>query len=125
MADPSFDAHALAAFPADVRALVEGQQAAERVWALHAAHGSVGGSEGLRRLLLAIIRDLRVVFILLALQLVRMRAAIRSPAAEQRALAHLCVDIHDHRRGRDRGDGLAHPEPAPASAAEPYTAASG
>jgi len=94
MADPSFDAHALAAFPADVRALVEGQQAAERVWALHAAHGSVGGSEGLRRLLLAIIRDLRVVFILLALQLVRMRAAIRAPAAEQRALARLCVDIH-------------------------------
>ena len=93
-ADPSFDAHALAAFPADVRALVEGQQAAERVWALHAAHGSVGGSEGLRRLLLAIIRDLRVVFILLALQLVRMRAAIRAPAAEQRALARLCVDIH-------------------------------
>ena len=93
-ADPSFDAAALAHFPPDVRALVEGQQAAERVWALYAAHGSVGGSEGLRRLLLAIIRDVRAVFILLAVQLVRMRAAIRAPEAEQRALAHLCADIH-------------------------------
>jgi len=93
-ADPSFDAAVLAQFPPDVRVLVEGQQAAERVWALYAAHGSVGGSEGLRRLLLAIIRDVRVVFILLAVQLVRMRAAIRAPESEQRALARLCADIH-------------------------------
>jgi GTP pyrophosphokinase len=83
-----------ATFPADVRALVEGQQAAERVWSLYAAHGSSGGAEGLRRLLLAIIRDLRVVFILLARQLVRMRAAERAPEAEQRALAQLSADIH-------------------------------
>ena len=46
-------------FPAEVRNLVEGQQAAERVWSLYAARGSAGGTEGLRRLLLAIIRDLR------------------------------------------------------------------
>jgi GTP pyrophosphokinase len=92
--DPAFDANVLAPFPPDVRVLVEGQQAAERVWALYAAHGSVGGSEGLRRLLLAIIRDVRVVFILLAVQLVRMRAAIRAPEPEQRALARLCADIH-------------------------------
>lgn len=92
--DPSFDASVLAQFPPDVRVLVEGQQAAERVWALYAAHGGVGGSEGLRRLLLAIIRDVRVVFILLAVQLVRMRAAIRAPEPEQRALARLCADIH-------------------------------
>ncbi|GAA0707539.1 RelA/SpoT family protein [Dokdonella soli] len=84
----------LAAFPDDVRALLDGQQAAERVWSLYAAHGSVGGAEGLRRLLLAIIRDLRVVFILLARQLVRMRAAARAPEAEQRALAQLTADIH-------------------------------
>ncbi len=84
----------LAAFPADVRALVEGQQAAARVWALYAAHGSVGGSEGLRRLLLAIIRDLRVVFILLARQLVRMRAATLLPPARQCELARLTADIH-------------------------------
>ena len=69
----------LASFPAEVRALVEGQQAAERVWSLYAAHGAASGAEGLRRLLLAIIRDLRVVFILLARQLVRMRAARAHP----------------------------------------------
>lgn len=83
-----------AAFPPDVRALVEGQQAAEKVWTLHANRGGSGGNEGLRRLLLAIIRDLRVVFILLARQLVRMRAAERAPEAERRALAQLSADIH-------------------------------
>jgi GTP pyrophosphokinase len=72
--------------------LVEGQQAAEQVWALHAERG--GGSEGLRRLLLAIIRDLRVVFVLLARQLVRMRHADRLPPADAQALAHLTADIH-------------------------------
>jgi GTP pyrophosphokinase len=92
--NPALSPILLSAFPDEVRALVEGQQAAERVWALYSAHGSVGGSEGLRRLLLAIIRDLRVVFILLARQLVRMRAATRAPEAEQRALARLAADIH-------------------------------
>ncbi len=84
----------LAAFPAEVRNLVEGQQAAERVWSLYAARGNSGGTEGLRRLLLAIIRDLRVVFILLARQLVEMRAASELPDEERRALAQLTADIH-------------------------------
>lgn len=84
----------LAAFPADVRALVEGQQAAERVWTLYAARGDASSNEGLRRLLLAIIRDIRVVFLLLARQLVRMRTAARAPDAERRALAQLSADIH-------------------------------
>ena len=84
----------LDAFPAEVRNLVEGQQAAERVWSLYAARGSTGGTEGLRRLLLAIIRDLRVVFILLARQLVRMREASKLPDDERRALAQLTADIH-------------------------------
>lgn len=83
-----------AGWPEELRALVEGQQAAEKVWSLYAAHGSVGGSEGLRRLLLAIVRDLRVVFILLARQVVRMRAAVQAPDAERRALARLAADIH-------------------------------
>ncbi|HEY6544425.1 MAG TPA: bifunctional (p)ppGpp synthetase/guanosine-3',5'-bis(diphosphate) 3'-pyrophosphohydrolase [Dokdonella sp.] len=81
-------------WPEELRTLVEGQQAAEKVWALYAAHGSVGGSEGLRRLLLAIVRDLRVVFVLLARQVVRMRAAARATEPEQRALARLTADIH-------------------------------
>ena len=72
--------------------LVGGQLAAERVWELHAEHQQ--GSEGLRRLLLAIIRDLRVVFVLLSRQLARMRRADALPAAEARALARLTADIH-------------------------------
>ncbi len=78
--------------PPALTRLVEGQQAAEKVWSLHAEHG--GGSEGLRRLLLAIIRDLRVVFVLLARQLARMRAASALPAEEARQLASLTADIH-------------------------------
>lgn len=90
----TLDANDLSAFSAEVHALLEGQQAAERVWSLYAAHGSAGSAEGLRRLLLAIIRDLRVVFILLARQLVRLRMATRAPADEQKALARLTADIH-------------------------------
>lgn len=80
-------------FPA-VAALLEGQNAASQVWSLHAERGSHASNEGLRRLLLAIVRDLRVVPILLARQLSRMRHAASMPAAEQRALAELTRDIH-------------------------------
>ncbi|MCJ0825463.1 bifunctional (p)ppGpp synthetase/guanosine-3',5'-bis(diphosphate) 3'-pyrophosphohydrolase [Luteimonas sp. 50] len=81
-------------FPAVV-ALLDGQAAANQVWALHAErrdHGS--GSEGLRRLLLAIVRDLRVVPILLARQLARLRHADRLSQEQRRALAQLTRDIH-------------------------------
>lgn len=81
-------------FGREVADLIEGQRAAERVWLLYAARGGAGSAEGLRRLLLAIIRDLRVVFILLARQLVRMRGADALPAGERRALAELSADIH-------------------------------
>jgi len=77
-----------------VRRLVEGQREAERVWALHAERGTHGSAEGLRRLLLAIIRDLRVVYLLLARQLASMRAAASWPEGERRALAELTADIH-------------------------------
>ncbi|MGH8156270.1 MAG: HD domain-containing protein, partial [Rhodanobacteraceae bacterium] len=82
------------AAPEAVRRLVEGQQQAERVWALHAVHDTGGSAEGLRRLLLAIIRDLRVVYLLLARQLAWMRGADALPEAERRALARLTRDIH-------------------------------
>jgi GTP pyrophosphokinase len=78
-----------------VAALVEGQRAAGQVWQLHAerrAHD--GGSEGLRRLLLAIVRDLRVVPILLARQVARLRGAAALPEDERIALARLTRDIH-------------------------------
>jgi GTP pyrophosphokinase len=77
-----------------VTALVDGQNAASQVWSLHAERGSHASNEGLRRLLLAIVRDLRVVPILLARQLARMRNAARLPEAERRALAELTRDIH-------------------------------
>jgi GTP pyrophosphokinase len=72
--------------------LAEGQRAADKVWALHDARQ--GGAEGLRRLLLALVRDLRVVFILLARHLARMRLAARGDEDRRRALAALAADIH-------------------------------
>ncbi|HWG11592.1 MAG TPA: bifunctional (p)ppGpp synthetase/guanosine-3',5'-bis(diphosphate) 3'-pyrophosphohydrolase [Rhodanobacteraceae bacterium] len=78
----------------DVRRLVDGQQQAETVWRLYRDHGGRGGAEGLRRLLLAIIRDLRVVYLLLSRQLATMRAASRWPEAGRRELAALTADIH-------------------------------
>ncbi|MCX7513021.1 bifunctional (p)ppGpp synthetase/guanosine-3',5'-bis(diphosphate) 3'-pyrophosphohydrolase [Frateuria sp. STR12] len=79
--------------PLELQRLVEGQLAAQKVWALHAQR-ETGTSEGLRRLLLAIIRDLRVVFVLLARQLAKMRGAAVLPEAERVALARLTRDIH-------------------------------
>ena len=67
--------------PAQIARLVEGQREAHRVWALHRARRTAESAEGLRRLLLAIIGDLRVVFVLLARALARMltaRTAIES-----------------------------------------------
>ncbi|HEY0335577.1 MAG TPA: bifunctional (p)ppGpp synthetase/guanosine-3',5'-bis(diphosphate) 3'-pyrophosphohydrolase [Stenotrophomonas sp.] len=77
-----------------VAGLLDGQDAADQVWALHAGREAGRNSEGLRRLLLAIIHDLRVVPILLSRQLARMRAAGTLPEAERRALAQLTRDIH-------------------------------
>ncbi|MFC4525449.1 bifunctional (p)ppGpp synthetase/guanosine-3',5'-bis(diphosphate) 3'-pyrophosphohydrolase [Dyella halodurans] len=92
--DPASWAQRERTLPAELQRLVAGQVAAERVWALHAQHGADHGAEGLRRLLLAIIRDLRVVFILLARQLARMRAASTLPESERQLLARLTQDIH-------------------------------
>jgi GTP pyrophosphokinase len=77
-----------------LRRLVQGQQQAERVWALHAARDASGNAEGLRRLLLAIIRDLRVVYLLLARQLARLHAAAALSDDERRALAQQARDLH-------------------------------
>ena len=84
---------ALALAP-QVAGLVEGQVAASQVWTLHAQTGSADNSEGLRRLLLSIVNDLRVVPILLARQLARMRAAVGLESPERVALARLTRDIH-------------------------------
>src|SRR5690606_30618149 len=72
-----------------VATLLAGQRAARRVWEIYEQRGAHGSTEGLRRLLLAIVRDLRVVLVLLARQLVRMRRADALPEQRQRALAQL------------------------------------
>ena len=77
-----------------VAGLLDGQEAADQVWALHAGRDAGRNSEGLRRLLLSIIHDLRVVPILLSRQLACMRAADKLPDEERRALAQLTRDIH-------------------------------
>lgn len=77
-----------------IAGLIEGQNAAAQVWALHAEQSRGANTEGLRRLLLAIVRDLRVVPILLARQLARMRGADRLPDSQRRGLAQLTRDIH-------------------------------
>ena len=97
--DSLIDIEAMAAqtqveVPERLHVLLEGQRAASRVWALHRSHGGGRNPEGMRRLLLALVRDLRVVPIVLARQLSRMRAAWRLPADEQRALALMTRDIH-------------------------------
>jgi len=92
--DPALWAQRRALLPAELQRLVDGQQAAEQVWALHAQRPPQGAAEGLRRLLLAIVRDLRVVFVLLARQLARMRAAAAAPEDERQTLARLTRDIH-------------------------------
>jgi GTP pyrophosphokinase len=74
--------------------LLEGIKAAEPVWNLHASREHPGNAEGLRRLLLALVRDLRVVPILLAVQLQRLRQADKKNAEERRAIAQLTTDIH-------------------------------
>lgn len=77
-----------------VATLLDGLRAAGSVWALHAEGPGQGNAEGLRRLLLAMVRDLRVVPVLLARQLARMRAAAKFPEPERRELAQLTRDIH-------------------------------
>ncbi len=77
-----------------VQALLDGQHAAEQVWTLHAGRAQHVRAEGLRRLLLALVKDLRTILILLARQVVRMRGAAKLAEAERAALAQLSADIH-------------------------------
>ena len=83
----------LRAYPG-VAALLEGQDAAAQVWALHAEAGAARNHEGLRRLLLAMVQDLRVVPILLARQLARMRRMDVFDPAQRLAMARLTRDLH-------------------------------
>ncbi len=74
--------------------LLDGLNASKKVWQIYRQHGLNGNAEGLRRLLLAIILDLRVLIILLALQVIRMRQAVSGNHPDALAIAHLSADIH-------------------------------
>nr|WP_245979054.1 bifunctional (p)ppGpp synthetase/guanosine-3',5'-bis(diphosphate) 3'-pyrophosphohydrolase [Lysobacter pythonis] len=80
--------------PPGVAALLEGLAAESRVRALHAEQAQGRDPEGLRRLLLAMSQDLRVVPVLLARHLVRLRHAVAMEAADAVELARLTRDIH-------------------------------
>ncbi len=77
-----------------IEVLLTGQLEAEKIWPLHESKAPNTSAEGLRRLLLVLIRDLRVVFVLLARHLVRMRSASHASEDERRRLAQLSADIH-------------------------------
>lgn len=79
---------------ASIQRLLEGLAAEAQVRALHAEQGQGSNPEGLRRLLLAMSQDLRVVPILLARHLTRLRDAVRVSAPDAHALAQLTRDIH-------------------------------
>jgi GTP pyrophosphokinase len=74
--------------------LLDGLAASAQVSGLHHHRHRQGGAEGLRRLLLALVRDLRAVLVLLAIQLVQLRDAAQLEPAERRALAELTSDIY-------------------------------
>ncbi len=74
--------------------LLEGLAAADQVRALHHQRQGKGSAEGLRRLLLALVRDLRAVLVLLAIQLVRLREAGTLEHEARHALAELTSDIY-------------------------------
>lgn len=78
----------------EAQKLLDGLTASQKVWQIYQQHGKNGSAEGLRRLLLAIILDLRVLIILLAWQLIQMRLALDWPEQERLALANLTFDIH-------------------------------
>ncbi|MCB1628168.1 MAG: bifunctional (p)ppGpp synthetase/guanosine-3',5'-bis(diphosphate) 3'-pyrophosphohydrolase, partial [Xanthomonadales bacterium] len=79
---------------AGLRTLLNGLAEASKVWELWEHKSGHTGAEGLRRLLLVLIRDLRVVFVLLVSQVVRLRALGHADPEAQRRAAQLTADIH-------------------------------
>jgi GTP pyrophosphokinase len=75
-------------------ALLLGHAESEKVWQCWRHRPAGSNAEGLRRLLLLLIRDVRVVFILLAEQVVELRSLTKAPAEVQQAAARLTADIH-------------------------------
>jgi GTP pyrophosphokinase len=82
--------------PKGVVELLQGHAKARQVWPVYAAkaHTAASGAEGIRRLLLVLIKDVRVVLILLAEQLVLLRSLAKADAQTQAQAAQVTSDIH-------------------------------
>ncbi len=80
--------------PESWRTLVDGLDADARIREIHAARSDALDPEPLRRLLLAMLDDLRVVPVILAKQLASLRLAIAADDESQEDLAHLTRAIH-------------------------------
>ena len=76
------------------KTLFEGQAAAQKVWDLHDPLADARKDEGLRSLLLALVKDLRVVLILLSRQLGRMRLIAEYSPDERKRIVELTRDMH-------------------------------
>ncbi len=105
MVDVSFDLDALSKLIAELGpqpeqdkgnlyTLLNGLLEARQVWDLWQQKNAHTSAEGLRRLLLVLVRDLRVVFILLARQLERLRGLAHADPQVQESAAQLTADIH-------------------------------
>ena len=81
-------------FGAGVQQLLQGHLEARKVWPVYEGRPPGSNAEGVRRLLLVLIKDVRVVLMLLAEQLVRLRGASRDDPAERRKAAQVAADIH-------------------------------
>lgn len=90
--------HALGAprdgLPPAWRTVVEGLDADARIREIHASRAEALDPEPLRRLLLAMLQDLRVVPVILAQQLAALRLAIANDDPDQTNLAHLTREIY-------------------------------
>lgn len=82
------------ALPQALASLLDGLSAEARVRALHEQHAEGSDPEGLRRLLLAMSQDLRVVPVMLSRHLARLRHAVDADDGEAQPLARLTRDIH-------------------------------
>lgn len=74
--------------------LLEGHEIAKKVWPVYQARPPGSSAEGIRRLLLVLIKDVRVVLILLAEQLVLLRSLVKSDDATRKQAAIVTADIH-------------------------------
>jgi GTP pyrophosphokinase len=83
----------LALSPGTVQ-LLEGHEIAKKVWPVYQARPQGSSAEGIRRLLLVLIKDVRVVLILLAEQLVLLRSLVKADDATRKQAAIVTADIH-------------------------------